>query len=68
MYPDNDEMHFRAQEYGRRVDEFLTPSVEDQLVLVLAGECPHNRGWSYHAHGHNSSAYKCNLCGKIDWY
>lgn len=65
---DNDELHFVAQEYGQWVDKFLTPSHEEQVVLVLAGKCPHNGGWFYHSHGHNSKAYKCNLCGKIDWF
>lgn len=65
---DNDTLRFRARKYDQLIDKFLTPSVEDQLVLVLAGECPHNRGWHFHGHGHNDAAYKCKLCGKIDWY
>jgi hypothetical protein len=68
MYLDNDELNFQAKERGRLVEEWLTPSSEEQLLLVLAGKCPHNRGWDLHGHGHNSAAYKCVLCGKIDWY
>ncbi len=68
MYLDNDELNFQAKERGQLVEEWLTPSSEEQLLLVLSGKCPHNRGWYLHGYGHNSSAYKCVLCGKIDWY
>ena len=68
MYLDNDELHFSCKERGQLVEEALTPNEQEQLLLVLAGECPHNGGWIFHGHGHNDAAYKCALCGKIDWF
>lgn len=49
-------------------ENWLTPSKEEQAWLILKGECPHNRGWIYEGHGHNSSFYRCALCGKLDDY
>ncbi len=50
------------------VERYLTPSEEEQVKLVLEGKCPHNQGWTFHGFGHNSNAYKCNLCGHLEWY
>jgi hypothetical protein len=47
---------------------WLTPSEEEQVVRVLKGKCPHNKGWTFYGHGHNDSAYTCNLCGEMDFY
>ena len=51
-----------------RIDQYLTPSVEDQTILVLEGKCPHNKGWNYAGHSHNDDAYRCNLCGQVEFY
>lgn len=48
--------------------KFFTPSEEEQLLLILKGECPHNGGWRYAGHGHNDDAYECMLCGKTKWW
>jgi hypothetical protein len=46
----------------------LTPSHDQQIINILKGECPHNNGWRFVSYGHNSSWYKCVLCGKLtDW-
>jgi len=45
----------------------LTPSPEEQIIRILKGLCPHNEGWSYAGHSHNDDAYKCRLCGDIDF-
>ena len=47
---------------------FLTPSEEEQVVLILEGKCPHNKGWRYFGGGHNDDAYTCNLCDKMEFY
>lgn len=49
-------------------DKIFTPSEEEQTLRVLKGLCPHNKGWRYDGHGHNDEAWKCNLCGEIEWY
>ena len=54
--------------YNDNANEWLTPTEEEQAIRILKGECPHNQGWSFEAHGHNDSAYKCRLCGEIGWY
>ncbi|HEY6435444.1 MAG TPA: hypothetical protein VIY47_02560 [Ignavibacteriaceae bacterium] len=46
-------------------DHPLTPSKEEQILLVLAGKCPHNKGWDYDGHGHNDDYYRCRMCGDI---
>lgn len=48
-------------------EECLTPSLEEQTMLILAGKCPHNKGWRYAGHGHNDDAYTCALCGEMEW-
>jgi hypothetical protein len=48
--------------------QYLTPSKEEQIILILAGKCPHNEGWAYEGHSHNESLYKCALCGVTMWY
>lgn len=49
-------------------ENWLTPSDEEQALLVLQGKCPHNQGWNFYCHGHNDAAYTCALCGKMDFY
>ncbi len=49
-------------------ENWLTPSKEDQTWLILKGKCPHNQGWNYEGHGHNSSFYRCRLCGELKDY
>ena len=51
-----------------RMETLFTPTKEEQLLLILKGECPHNKGWSYAGPGHNDDAYECKLCGKTEWY
>lgn len=47
---------------------WLTPSEEEQTWRILKGLCPHNQGWRYEGHGHNSSFYRCVLCGEMNDY
>lgn len=53
---------------GKEATEWFTPDEETQLKLVLEGKCPHNKGWHYFCSGHNDNAYKCNICGEMDFY
>lgn len=50
------------------IEKWFTPSKEEQTALVLAGKCPHNKGWHYAGHSHNDDGYACILCGKMEWY
>ena len=50
------------------IQRYLTPSVEEQTALVLAGKCPHNKGWYYDGHSHNSEAYECVLCKETKYW
>lgn len=54
--------------YDNNAHKAFTPSEEEQLILILKGQCPHNKGWLLVGHGHNDDSYKCNLCGKVEWY
>lgn len=47
---------------------WLTPSLEEQIIRLLSGLCPHNAEWVYDGHSHNESAYRCILCGYIGYY
>lgn len=47
---------------------YLTPTEEEQSLLVLQGKCPHNNGWRYGGHGHNSEAWECMLCRTTKWH
>lgn len=47
---------------------YLTPTPEEQTARVLAGHCPHNKGWRYIGHSHNDDGYMCNICGITEWY
>lgn len=49
-------------------NDWLTPSKENQVLAILKGECPHNAGWTFVCSGHNDGMYRCNLCGKEDFY
>jgi hypothetical protein len=51
-----------------RIEKELTPSDEEQVLLILQGKCPHNQGWRYEGHGHDDAAYECIICGEIAWY
>lgn len=53
---------------ARSMDEILTPSKEEQAFLVLQGKCPHNKGWSYAGHSHNSDAYECKICREMKFH
>jgi hypothetical protein len=53
---------------SEEVQHFLTPTKEEQVLLILAGKCPHNAGWEYVGHGHNDDAYECLLCRESKWY
>ena len=57
-----------SKDYHERANEWLTPSREEQLALILQGKCPHNQGWRYDGHGHNEEAYVCRMCGQLEWY
>lgn len=46
----------------------LTPKKEEQLLRLLQGKCPHNKGWTWIGHSHNDDAYRCNLCRTIDYF
>lgn len=50
------------------VEKFLTPTEDEQVALVLQGKCPHNKGWMFHAFGHNDKSYKCVECGELKFY
>lgn len=56
----------RKHEEG--IQRALTPSPEEQTALILAGKCPHNKGFSEIGHGHNSTAYECKLCRETKWW
>lgn len=48
--------------------ELFTPSEQEQMVRILKGECPHNKGWTWSGHGHNDDAYECNICFETKWW
>ena len=48
--------------YDNNANRAFTPSEEEQLILILKGQCPHNKGWHWIGHGHNDDTYKCALC------
>jgi hypothetical protein len=50
------------------MDRILTPSKEEQTMLILQGKCPHNQGWRYLGHGHKDDCYECKLCGATKWW
>ena len=51
-----------------QMERILTPSKEEQTFRILQGKCPHNGGWRYEGHGHNSYAYECKLCYHVKWW
>ena len=53
---------------NEKMDKIFTPSEEEQILLILQGKCPHNRGWRHVGHGHNDDCYECKLCGKYRWW
>jgi hypothetical protein len=40
----------------------LTPTKQEQVVLILKGECPHNKGWVHIGYTNKSTVYQCKLC------
>lgn len=50
------------------ISAYLTPSKEEQIVLILSSKCPHNRGWRYVGYEHNNDCYECKLCGEYKWH
>lgn len=61
---------FSDKEDSRGIESanrWLTPDLEEQTARTLKGLCPHNKGWLYEGHSHNDDAYKCTLCGEIDY-
>lgn len=50
------------------IERYLTPPEEEQTMRILQGLCPHNQGWTYVGHAHNSDAYMCRLCSETGWY
>ena len=52
----------------KEATELFTPTKEEQTALVLAGKCPHNKGWTYVGHGHKDDCYGCCLCSMSEWY
>ena len=51
---------------NKEVNRILTPAPEEQTLLILSGQCPHNKGWAYYAHDGNGDAhYECKICGKL---
>lgn len=52
----------------KKIENFLTPTVDEQIVLALNGKCPHNKGWKFYYRIHNDDVYKCNICKMIKLY
>jgi len=50
------------------IEEWLTPPPEEQVFLILQGKCPHNNGWRLDGHTSHEDAYKCVMCGEIEFY
>lgn len=42
----------------------LTPTSEEQVWLILSGECPHNNGWIHAGACFGITLLKCALCGE----
>ena len=53
---------------NREATELFTPSEQEQIVLILKGQCPHNQGWVHIGHGHNDDVYECVLCDETRWH
>lgn len=51
-----------------RATELFTPSEQQQTMLILKGQCPHNKGWRHVGHGHNDDCYECKLCHESMWH
>ena len=43
-------------------NDWLSPSTEEQIKLILEGKCPHNKGWSFIAGYADERLYQCNEC------
>lgn len=56
------------ENYWNEIEKYLTPCEKEQTLLILKGECPHNKGWVYAGHGHNDMAYQCRLCGNMKFH
>lgn len=46
----------------------FTPPEHIQTFRILQGLCPHNTGWVLIGHSHNEDAFRCLLCGQIEFY
>lgn len=57
-----------SDDYNDRAEKWLTPPEKEQTARILEGKCPHNQGWIFEAHCHNDSAYRCKLCGEVDFF
>ena len=53
---------------NEQIEKIFTPSKEEQTMRILQGKCPHNGGWRYAGHGHNSDCYECILCKETKWW
>jgi hypothetical protein len=51
----------------KEATERFTPTKEEQTALVLAGKCPHNKGWTYVGHA-RADFYECRLFRVEEWY
>jgi hypothetical protein len=51
----------KEQEKG---NDWLSPSKEEQSLLVLQGKCPHNQGWIYLGRYGDDITYICRSCGQ----
>ena len=51
-----------------QLDEMFTPSENEQILLILKGECPHNKGWKFSGHCNYGNVYQCKLCDQLEFY
>jgi hypothetical protein len=60
---------FSDQEIVRNMNEFmndiLTPSEDEQILRILKGLCPHNKGWIYVGFNDCDDAFGCKICNEI---
>lgn len=54
-----------TEDWFRQINEKFTPAIHEQLVNILSGNCPHNKGFHPFGINQKSWVYKCNLCGDI---
>lgn len=57
-------MKSKSKKSKKKIEnEFLTPTKDEQMLLVLKGECPHNKGYSYLNGYADEIVYTCKKCG-----